>query len=416
MSMNNEIFQAVPLDDFLADEQTNTFTAELKDANQEFMNGTYTVRQSSCLDDQGVNRTSDYSALKLFDGRNTTSWQTPYIKSSKSGYQDGYTQDAYKKGKYVGGGKDKYHKTMLTDGTTVDGEWAEIQLPYQLILTEFFLQATINPKKYAGRFPIKFHVLGSNDGNNWAVIHYKQNENLNEISLMNRDATLPVEYTVKNNLFSYSHYRLVISEMYELPDNTSVTLSEWALFGRKCTTIEGTCNGFVSNTTGAVEGMTMMNASLNLHDETNELNEQYVKSIECNDNTLNPSNSVLNCSKEDMDKKRIEEKYKKIVSYDKDKNINGGILYSLQNIDLDEITGKGIGEFDASHNEIVDMYDGDIQELRNDIQTKMNYIQNKKHSIASDINNMYHYNQFGTVALSILATTTIYYVFFKLNK
>ena len=88
----------------------------------------------------------------------------------------------------------------------------------------------------------------------------------------------------------------------------------------------------------------------------------------------------------------------------------------MQNIDLDEITAKGIGEFDASHNEITNMYVGDIQELRNDIQTKMNYIKNKKHSIASDINNMYHYNQLGTIALSILATTTVYYVFFKLNK
>ena len=105
-----------------------------------------------------------------------------------------------------------------------------------------------------------------------------------------------------------------------------------------------------------------------------------------------------------------------MISYEKDKKVDGGILYTLQSSKWDEITAKGIGEFDASHNEITDMYDGDIQELRNDIQTKMNYIQNKKHSISSDINNMYHYNQFGTSALSILATTTLYYVVFKLNK
>ena len=105
MSTNNEIFQAVPLDEFIVDEQSNTFTAELKDVKKEFMNGKYKIKQSSSLDDQGVNRPSDYSALKLFDGRNTTFWQTPYIKSSKSGYQDGYTRDAYNKGKYVGGGK-----------------------------------------------------------------------------------------------------------------------------------------------------------------------------------------------------------------------------------------------------------------------------------------------------------------------
>lgn len=414
MSINNEIFQAVPVDEFLADKQTNTFTVELEDVKKEFMNGKYQIKQSSCLDDQGINRPSDYSALKLFDGRITTFWQTPYIKSSKSGYQDGYTQDAYNKGKYVGGGKNKYHKTMLTDGTTVDGEWAEIQLPYQLILTEFFLHAALNPQKYAGRFPTKFFVLGSNDGNNWVKLTYKQKvpaDDMNDI-----EDSLPVEYTIQNNMFSYSHYRLVISEMFELPDNNSVTLSEWALFGRRCTTIEGTCNGFVATTTGAVEGLSMMSASLNLHEAINDFNEQYVKYIECNDNVLNPSNSVLNCSAEDMDKKLLEEKYKKIITYDKDKKIDGGIMYTLQNFDLNEMTGKGLAEFDVSHNEILDMYDDDMKELRNDIQTKMNYIQNKKNSMTSDINNMYHYNQFGTVALTILATTTLYYVFFKLNK
>ena len=67
-----------------------------------------------------------------------------------------------------------------------------------------------------------------------------------------------------------------------------------------------------------------MNASLNLHDAINDFNEQYVKYIECNDNILNPSNNVLNCSKEDMDKTLLNEKYKKIISYDKDKKIDGG--------------------------------------------------------------------------------------------
>ena len=117
-----------------------------------------------------------------------------------------------------------------------------------------------------------------------------------------------------------------------------------------------------------------------------------------------------------MDKTLLDEKYKKIVSYDKDKKIDGGIIYTLQNIDLDEITGKGVTEFDASHNEIMDLYNEDIQKTRNGIQTKMDYIHSKKNTITSDIENMYYYNEFGTIALSILATTTLYYVFMKLNK
>ena len=47
MSMNNEIFQAVPLDEFIVDEQSNTLTAELKDVKKEFMNGKYKIKQSS---------------------------------------------------------------------------------------------------------------------------------------------------------------------------------------------------------------------------------------------------------------------------------------------------------------------------------------------------------------------------------
>lgn len=415
MSTNNDIFKAVPLDEIEVDEKTNTFTVKMKDIEQAFKNGKYTVRQSSCLDDEGIKRASDYSAMNLFDGANTTFWQTPYIKSSKSGYQDGYTQNAYKDGIYVGGGIGKYHKTLLTDGTTIDGEWAEIQLPYQLILTEFFLQIATEPAKYIDRFPSEFSVVGSNDGNKWVLLHKhigRENKNM----FIDQDPTLPIEFKVKDNMFSYSHYRLIVSEMFDYTSNNSVTLTEWALFGSKCTTIEGTCNGFVSDTVGKVEGMTMMNASLNLHDAINDFNDQYVRYIECNDNVINPSNSVLNCSKEDMDKTLLNEKYKKIIYYDKNNKIDGGLIYTLQSFNLDEMTGKGEAEFDASHNEIVDMYDNDIQDLRNNIQAKMDYLNSKKNSITSDIENMYYYNQFGTIALSILATTTLYYVFMKLNK
>ncbi len=410
MSTNDETFQAVPLDEFIINDKTNSFQVDTKKGETEFMNGKYQVKQSSCLDDQGVGRASDYSATNLFDGRNTTFWQTPYIKSSKSGYQDGYTKNAYKNGKYVGGGKDKYHKTMLTDGTTVDGEWAEIQLPYKLILTDYFLQATTSPKKYAKRFPLEFSILGSNDGNKWVVIDKRNDKKI----IVGKDMELPIEFTVKDNMFSYSHYRLVISNMFESDDNHSVSLSEWSLFGKRCMNLEGECNGFISDSTETLEGMSMMNSTIHLHNAINDFNEQYMKYIECNDNTLNPSNSVLNCSKKDMNKKEVMDKYKKIVSYDKDNNVDGGLIYTLQNVDFNQATSPEV--FDASHNEITDMYDNDIQKLRNDIQTKMDYINNKKNSVASDINNAYQYNQMGTVALTILATTTLYYVFFKLNK
>jgi len=408
--MNNEIFQAVPLDEFNMDETNNAFNVDIEDEERVFMNGTYKVKQSSCLDDQGIHKNSDYSALNLFDGRNSTFWQTPYIKSSKSGYQDGYTQNAYKNGKYVGGGKNKYHKTMLTDGTSIDGEWAEIQLPYKLILTDYYLQATVNPKKYIRRFPILFSVLGSNDGEKWVSIH----KNDKKDKLIEQNATLPVEFKVKDNLFSYSHYRLVISGMSDLPVNNSITLSEWSLFGKICMNLDGNCNGFVSDSTGKIEGMSVMNTSLHLHDSINAFNEQYVKYIECNDNNMNPSNTVLNCSKEEMSKKSVLEKYNKIVSYDKDKTVNGGLIYTLQNADINQVTSPAT--FDASHNEMMTMYDEDIQTLRNDMQTKMDYMSKKKHSLHADMENMYHYNNFGGVALSILATTTLYYVFFKLNK
>jgi hypothetical protein len=129
---------------------------------------------------------------------------------------------------------------------------------------------------------------------------------------------------------------------------------------------------------------------------------------------MNPSNSVLNCSKEEMSKNHVFDKYNKIVSYDKDNNVNGGLIYTLQTADINQV--RGTAEFDASHNEIMNMYDEDIQTLQNDIQTKMDYINKKKHSLHADMENMYHYNKFGGVVLSILATTTLYYVFFKLNK
>ena len=85
-----------------------------------------------------------------------------------------------------------------------------------------FLQSALNPQKYKNRFPTKFVVLGSNDGNNWAKLNYK--EKPRDVDANDIDASLPFEYTLQNNMFSYSHYRLIIVEMFELPDNNSVTL------------------------------------------------------------------------------------------------------------------------------------------------------------------------------------------------
>ena len=64
----------------------------------------------------------------------------------------------------------------------------------------------------------------------------------------------------------------------------------------------------------------------------------------------------------------------------------------------------------------LNMYENDIHKMRSEINAKMDYIQQKKHSLASDIEDQYHYNRYGGVMLSILATTTLYYVFFRLNK
>jgi len=54
--MNNEIFQAVPLDEFNMDETNNAFNVDIEDEERVFMNGTYKVKQSSCLDDQGIHK------------------------------------------------------------------------------------------------------------------------------------------------------------------------------------------------------------------------------------------------------------------------------------------------------------------------------------------------------------------------
>ena len=410
MSLNSKVFQAVPLDEFKINEITNSFDVNIENSDKEFLNGNYKVRQSSCLDDQGVNRKSNYSATNLFDGRNSTFWQTPYIKSSKTGYQDGYRQDAYENGEYVGGGKNKYHTTMLTDGTTVDGEWAEIQLPYKLLLTDYFFQASTSPKIYTKRFPSHFYVLGSNDGEKWVILDSHNDDNI----FIDKNMELPIEFPVKDNLFSYSYYRVVISGMISSDNNNSVTLAEWSLFGKVCMNTDGTCGDFIQDTTENFEGMSTMDTSLRLHETINDFNEQYARYVECKDRELNPYNRVLKCSKKEMNKRDLMKKYNKIISYDRKKRRKKGIVYTLQNTKFNQATSQEV--FDTTHDKIINMYENDIHKMRSEINAKMDYIHQKKNSLASDIEDQYHYNRYGGVMLSILATTTLYYVFFRLNK
>jgi hypothetical protein len=67
--------------------------------------------------------------------------------------------------------------STVTSGTTVLGEWMQIQLPYTLWVTTYnvFSFAGNNGSTWAQMFPKSFYLCGSNNGSTWTTIDNRSN-------------------------------------------------------------------------------------------------------------------------------------------------------------------------------------------------------------------------------------------------
>lgn len=171
--------------------------------NNSFMNGIYNALASS---EAG----NGYNAFNAFNNSPVTFWNCA-SKGINNYIQDPYTPDT---GLYQGGGSTQvFFNTMVNSIGNLAGEWLQIKLPYKLILKSYSILSGI---KYNSRCPKLFYIVGSNDGESWNIIDYK-----NLTSGFDYD-TLS-EYNVKYNLnIGYQYFRLIINKLAGGDNNSTI--------------------------------------------------------------------------------------------------------------------------------------------------------------------------------------------------
>jgi hypothetical protein len=191
-------------------------------------NGQYIITASSYASDS----TQPYNA---FNENEVSGWQTDFSGNTNYNVNTNshpqYVQNPYNEGTpstYQGGGTTtNTWVTTVGDAnqkqTYVKGEWIQIQLPYSIHLFRYSLLTP--PYTDSSTFPVKFMIVGSNDGNTWNYVDFRNTTTEGVPPI----ASHPFKLYNINTSQKYSYFRLILSEMSgKIP---YVRLNQWNLWG-----------------------------------------------------------------------------------------------------------------------------------------------------------------------------------------
>ena len=191
-------------------------------------NGQYIITASSYASDS----TQPYNA---FNENEVSGWQTDFSGNTNYNVNTNshpqYVQNPYNEGNpstYQGGGTTtNTWVTTVGDAnqkqTYVKGEWIQIQLPYSIHLFRYSLLTP--PYTDSSTFPVKFMIVGSNDGNTWNYVDFRNTTTEGVPPI----ASHPFKLYNINTTQKYSYFRLILSEMSgKIP---YVRLNQWNLWG-----------------------------------------------------------------------------------------------------------------------------------------------------------------------------------------
>jgi hypothetical protein len=200
--------------------------------------GTYTVRESSTLDD------TIYSGANLFrnDGSNNGSsysvmWHAGIIGSARiNGNVVTYNRQPYADGLYQGTDvynfATPYYETSNSTYSSPGfrGEWVQIKLPFKLKLTGYSHRTRYLNIATLGRNPTDYRIFGSNDGNIWYTVD-TQITGTTTLNTINIDTS-----TYPDGKHGYSYFRWVINKI-SAGSAGSVVANEnqWNLIGIRTT-------------------------------------------------------------------------------------------------------------------------------------------------------------------------------------
>lgn len=304
-------------------------------------------------------------------------------------------------GKYIGN-----KQTTLTNNSTIKGEWIEVEVSNTIIVKNYELlpgRKDDNPEQLTP-FPKDFYLLGSNDREKWEILdsHFNYTPSYS-------DNNTPITFNIDNKK-KYTRIRLVIAGLN--PSYTdfkglgAVALSIFHLSGTRCYSLnKSSCETFQSyinnKNMSTIEGLTMMDEHINVLADLKDFNEKYNRYIKCHDITLS-DNIKQDCTSEDsLDS--VNKAYSKLME--------NGSIQTLQNTPLNKYST--VAEYETNKREVLKQYN-EIVPLRQELDQKLKFLTDDKNSFLADYSTNYDNTMYTSLGLSVVLTSTLYFVFKQL--
>jgi hypothetical protein len=178
----------------------------------DYGNGVYVCSASSVLSNP-----NDFSAFRAFESSKTMTFTN--VDNFWHSADSGSTIYNATTGAYA-----STVTTIAQNGISYPGEWLQIELPNQIVLTSYTILPRGDSNFWLRRSPNTFVILGSNDGLSWNLVDTESGINWTSAAKT---------FTISGNSVAYSKYRLVTSVVgnSNQSSRTSVQISRWRLFG-----------------------------------------------------------------------------------------------------------------------------------------------------------------------------------------
>ena len=345
------------------------------------INGEYVAKSSS-----------DTNAIRVFDNKKVREWYRIGNKKEHRNPRSRVTTT-----------------TTTITGEQIEGEWIEIKMPYKLSVTRYTI---LTPTRGSTNiFPKKFTLLGSNDGIRWTILD-KQDIPGNPQEKYN--IYKPVEFIVLNDVSPVTTFRIVFERPLPSRTNFLMNISEMQIFGYTKINLAGQPDNFQTysnNNMHISEGLSTMQNEQQLLNDLNEFNAKYARYVACSDNTLN-ANNKLNCTDIELNKQTVTDAYERIVASTNGAAVSGS-LYAVKNSisDTNDYVTNDVA--DATFNDISAKHKN-IMQLRGELDEKLKELYVTEDSLAYEQKRMFDGTVYTSLIWTVLATTTLFYVFKKL--
>jgi len=306
-------------------------------------------------------------------------------------------------GKYIG-----TKQTILANNSTINGEWIEVEIPETVVVKKY----EILPGKRDGTneltpFPKDFYILGANDTNKWEIL----DSHFDYKPVYDTDNS-PISFNI-NNKKKYKYLRLVISSLN--PAYTgfqglgSASLSIFNVSGNRCYTLNKSCETFQSysnknNTMSRIEGLTMMDTSVEVLADLKEFNKKYQKYVKCKDITL-PDSAKSDCTEADTNIQTVNDVYDKLMTD------GSGSIQRLKSAPLNRYINSA--DYETKHTEILQTH-SEIIPLRKELDSKMKQLMDDEDNINADYKDKYDATMYSSLVLSVVLTSSLFFIFKKL--